>query len=86
MDKGNDNQINGKQKMHIRTEAWYNDVFMGCRFNVKMKKEFSYGSELYPVMIFCLVPYPKDSLSNFIASSKLASVMCSKCKKDNQIE
>ena len=32
MDKGKENQINGEQKMHIRTEAWYNDVFMGCRF------------------------------------------------------
>jgi hypothetical protein len=86
MDKGKSNQINGKQKMHIRTEAWYNDVFMGCRFYVKMKKEFSYGSKLYPVMIFCLVPYPEDPISAFVATSKLASVMCSKCIDKNHTE
>ena len=72
--------------MHIRTEACYNDVFMGCRFNVKMKKEFSYGSELYPVMIFCLVPYPEDPVSAFVAKSKLASFVCSKCNEENHTE
>jgi len=58
--------------MHMRTEAWYDDLFMSCRFSVKMKKKFSYGPFLYPAMIFCLIPYPEDPLSAFIATSKLA--------------
>jgi hypothetical protein len=70
MDKGENNQTLGPQKMHVRTEAWYNDVFMGCRFSVRMTKAFSYGPELYPQMIFCLVPYPEDSPSTLITPSK----------------
>ena len=70
MDKGEKCRIEGLQKMHLRTEAWYNDTFMGCRFSVKMTKTFSYGPDIYPVMMFCLVPYPEDSISAFIASSK----------------
>ena len=58
--------------MHVRTEAWYDEMFIGCRFMVKMNKAFSYGPKVYPNVIFCLVPYPENPVSALVASGKLA--------------
>ena len=90
MDEGSDNQIEGPQKMHVRTESWYNERFMSCRFSVKMKKTFSYGDDIYPVMIFCLFLILK---THYLLSSLQANKpqLCAKnatkkTKENNVIE